>query len=63
MQLLWIDPRALEPDPQGIREDPGEIDGLAATIAEYGLLQPLGVIDIGRSRYRIVYGNVDGWRR
>lgn len=57
MQLLWIDPRALEPDPQGVREDPGEIDGLAATIAEYGLLQPLGVIDIGRSRYRVVYGN------
>lgn len=57
MQLLWIDPRALEPDPQGVREDPGEIDGLATTIAEYGLLQPLGVIDIGRSRYRVVYGN------
>lgn len=57
MQLLWIDPRALEPDPQGVREDPGEIDGLAATIAEYGLLQPLGVIDVGRSRYRVVYGN------
>jgi hypothetical protein len=32
-------PRALEPDPQGVREDPGDIDGLAATIAEYGLLQ------------------------
>ncbi|MCS6841348.1 MAG: ParB/RepB/Spo0J family partition protein [Roseiflexus sp.] len=57
MQLLWIDPRALEPDPQGVREDPGEIDGLAATIAEYGLLQPLGVVDIGRGRYRVVYGN------
>jgi ParB family chromosome partitioning protein len=57
MQLLWIDPRALEPDPQGVREDPGDIDGLAATIAEYGLLQPLGVVDLGRSRYRVVYGN------
>ncbi len=57
MQLLWIDPRALEPDPQGVREDPGDIDGLAATIAEYGLLQPLGVVDLGRGRYRVVYGN------
>jgi ParB family chromosome partitioning protein len=57
MQLLWIDPRALEPDPQGVREDPGDIDGLATTIAEYGLLQPLGVVDLGRSRYRVAYGN------
>lgn len=57
MQLLWIDPRALEPDPQGVREDPGDIEGLATTIAEYGLLQPLGVIDLGRGRYRVVYGN------
>lgn len=57
MQLLWIDPHALEPDPQGVREDPGDVEGLAATIAEYGLLQPLGVVDAGRSRYRVVYGN------
>ncbi|MGQ9829257.1 MAG: ParB/RepB/Spo0J family partition protein [Roseiflexus sp.] len=57
MQLLWIDPRALEPDPQGVREDPGDIDGLAETIAGYGLLQPIGVVDLGRSRYRVVYGN------
>jgi ParB family chromosome partitioning protein len=57
MQLLYLDPATLEADPQGVREDPGEVDGLAATIAEYGLLQPLGVVDIGRGRYRVVYGN------
>jgi ParB family chromosome partitioning protein len=57
MQLLLLDPRAIEADPQGVREDPGEIDGLAATIAEHGLLQPLGVVDVGYGRHRVVYGN------
>lgn len=57
MQLLYLDPASLEADPQGVREDPGDVEGLAATIAEYGLLQPLGVVDIGRGRYRVVYGN------
>ncbi len=57
MQLLYLDPRSLDADPQGVREDPGEIEGLAATIADQGLLQPLGVTDAGRGRYRVVYGN------
>ena len=57
MQLLYIEPAMLEADPDGVRESPGDIDGLAATIAEQGLLQPLGVIGIGRGRYRVVYGN------
>lgn len=57
MQLLYLDPRLLEPDPDGVREEPGDVAGLAATIAEQGLLQPLGVIAIGHERYRVVYGN------
>jgi ParB family chromosome partitioning protein len=57
MQLLYLDPAALEADPQGVRENPGDIEGLAATIAEHGLLQPLGVVAIGHGRYRVVYGN------
>jgi ParB family chromosome partitioning protein len=57
MQLLYLDPAALESDPQGVRENPGDIEGLAATIAEHGLLQPLGVVAIGHGRYRVVYGN------
>jgi ParB family transcriptional regulator, chromosome partitioning protein len=57
MQLLYLDPRALEADPQGVREDPGDVDGLATTIADHGLLQPLGVVEAGRGRYRVVYGN------
>jgi ParB family chromosome partitioning protein len=57
MKLLYLDPRALEADPNGVREDPGDVAGLAATIAEHGLLQPIGVTDVGQGRYRVVYGN------
>jgi ParB family chromosome partitioning protein len=57
MQLLYLDPRTLEADPQGVREHPGDVDGLATTIAEHGLLQPLGVVAAGPGRYRVVYGN------
>lgn len=56
MQLLYLDPQQLELDPQGIREDAGDIEGLAETIREQGLLQPLGVITLGRDRYQVVYG-------
>ncbi|MCU0491345.1 MAG: ParB/RepB/Spo0J family partition protein [Chloroflexaceae bacterium] len=57
MQLLYLDPRWLETDPDGVREDPGDVSGLAATIAEQGLLQPIGVASISNGRYRVVYGN------
>ncbi|EFO79011.1 parB-like partition protein [Oscillochloris trichoides DG-6] len=56
MQLLYLDPRQLETDPDGVREDPGDVAGLASTIAERGLLQPLGVVEVGTGRYRVVYG-------
>lgn len=57
MQLLYLDPHVIEADPEGVRDHPGDVDGLAATIAEYGLLQPLGVAPLGQGRYRVVYGN------
>lgn len=56
MQLLYLDPHQLEVDPTGVREEPGDIAGLATTIAEYGMLQPIGVTPIGGGRYRVVYG-------
>lgn len=56
MQLLYLSLDQLEADPSGIRQDQGDIAALAATIAEQGLLQPLGVIGIGADRYRVVYG-------
>jgi ParB family chromosome partitioning protein len=57
MQLLYLNPHDLEPDPDGIRDDPGDVDSLAETIAEQGMLQPLGVVRMNEGRYRVVYGN------
>jgi ParB family transcriptional regulator, chromosome partitioning protein len=56
MQLLYLDPQQLELDPEGVREDAGDIASLAETIREHGLLQPLGVVALGHERYRVVYG-------
>jgi ParB family chromosome partitioning protein len=57
LQLLYLDPKVLEADPEGVREHPGDVSGLARTIAEQGLLQPLGVVRLSGERYRVVYGN------
>ncbi|GIV96674.1 MAG: chromosome partitioning protein ParB [Herpetosiphonaceae bacterium] len=56
MRLLYLDPRQIEPDPQGVRLNMGDIESLAATIAEQGLLQPLGVIERSIGRYQVVFG-------
>lgn len=57
IELVYLDPNILEADPDGVREQPGDVSGLAQTIAEQGMLQPLGVIAVGNGRYRVVYGN------
>ena len=43
-----------------VREHPGDVDGLAVTIAEHGLLQPLGVVAAGQAVHA---GCVDGLTR
>lgn len=55
-RMLYLNPRDLRPSRQNVRSDPGDLAGLAETIREHGILQPLGVArdDDG---YRIVYGN------
>ncbi|MHB1413731.1 MAG: ParB/RepB/Spo0J family partition protein, partial [Chloroflexota bacterium] len=55
-EILHLNPRDLEPDPHNSRTDIGDLVGLAETIREYGVLQPLGVASNGDA-YRIVYGN------
>jgi ParB family chromosome partitioning protein len=57
VELLYLDPRNLDEDPDGVRDDPGDVSGLAATIAEQGLLQPLAVVRTAQGRYQVVYGN------
>lgn len=56
MHLLYLSPEQIELDPHGVREDAGEVSSLAETIREQGLLQPLGVLPLGRERFRVVYG-------
>jgi len=55
-EIAYLNPRDLEPDPQNARTDIGDIIGLAETIREHGVLQPLGVTPVDGG-YRVVYGN------
>ncbi len=55
-QILYLNPRDLLPSRDNVRSDPGDLAGLAETIREHGILQPLGVTPEGQA-YRVVYGN------
>jgi len=56
-RLMYLDLGQLQPDPAAIRHDPGDIEPLAASIAEQGLLQPIGVIYMWGDTYRVVFGH------
>src|SRR3712207_8364189 len=57
MSLVLIDPRKIQPDPENVRRDTtDDLDGLARSIREHGLLQPLGVAQ-ENGGFRVVYGN------
>jgi len=55
-RLLYLNPRDLRPSRRNVRSDPGDLAGLAETIREHGVLQPLGVAGEDGG-YRVVYGN------
>ncbi len=55
-QIIYLNPRDLLPSQPSVRSDPGDLAGLAETIREHGILQPLGVTPEDDT-YRIVYGN------
>jgi ParB family chromosome partitioning protein len=55
--LVLIDPRAIQPDPDNVRRDAADdLNGLAESIRQHGLLQPLGVARESGG-FRVVYGN------
>lgn len=56
-RLIYLEPQQIQPDPHSIRHDPGDIAALAASIAEQGLLQPIGVIYMWGNTYRAVFGH------
>lgn len=53
--ILWLDPRELIEDPENVRHDTPDLEGLADSIAQYGVLQPLGV-SRHAERYHVIYG-------
>jgi ParB family transcriptional regulator, chromosome partitioning protein len=55
-RIVYLNPRDLEPSRPGVRSDPGDLAGLAETIREHGVLQPLGVAEAAGG-YRVIFGN------
>jgi len=53
--ILWLDPQQLVEDPENVRHERTDVDGLAESIRQYGVLQPLGVSQQG-GRWHLVYG-------
>jgi ParB family chromosome partitioning protein len=53
--ILWLDPHHLIEDPENVRHDTPDLEGLADSIKQYGVLQPLGV-SRHADRFHVVYG-------
>lgn len=56
-RLIYLHPEQIQPDPNAIRQEAGDIETLAASIEEQGLLQPIGVIYMWGTTYRVVFGH------
>jgi ParB family chromosome partitioning protein len=57
MSLVLVDPRSIQPDPDNVRRDAtDDLEGLADSIRQHGVLQPLGVARESGG-FRVVYGN------
>ena len=56
MQLIDLDPNQITVEHATLREDVGDVSGLAATIADQGILQPLGVVQQRDGTYQLLYG-------
>lgn len=54
--IVYLNPRDILPSRHNVRSDPGDLAGLAETIREHGILQPLGVAR-ENGDHRVVYGN------
>jgi len=54
--LAMIPLDAIDPAPN-VRADVGDVEGLASTIAELGLLQPVRVRQAGHGRYHVIVGS------
>jgi len=55
-RLVTIRLEDIEPDPEQPRKDPGDLEGLAASIKQHGIMQPMIVSPVDDHRYRIIAG-------
>ncbi|MCL4543536.1 MAG: ParB/RepB/Spo0J family partition protein [Chloroflexi bacterium] len=55
-ELVWLDPGVIRTAADNVRNDLGDIRGLAETLQRFGMLQPLGVHREGQN-YTLVYGH------
>ena len=53
--ILWLDPRTLIEDPDSVRHETPELEGLAESLKQYGVLQPLGV-SRHADKHHVIYG-------
>ena len=57
VDVVLLDPRALVPHPRNVRESLADLDGLTASIAAAGVIEPLSVIELGDGRHQLVTGH------
>jgi ParB family chromosome partitioning protein len=57
LDVALLDPRVLQPHPRNVREDLVDLDGLTASIAAQGVIEPLSVIQLEDSSYMLVTGH------
>ncbi len=55
-ELVWLDPKTLVSNPANVREDLRNLEELAESIAESGIVEPLVVVPLGDS-HRILAGH------
>jgi ParB/RepB/Spo0J family partition protein len=55
-ELVWLDPKTLVGNPANVREDLRNLDELAESIAESGIVEPLVVVPLGDG-HRILAGH------
>lgn len=57
LDVALLDPRVLQPHPRNVREDLVDLDGLTASIAAQGVIEPLSVIQLEDGSYMLVTGH------
>lgn len=57
LDVALLDPRRLAPHPRNVRDDLGDLAGLAESIAAQGVIEPLTVIQLDDGSFQLVAGH------